>query len=59
MNCCKVGNERKSELETDVDCEKIKQSVTDLLDNDMFPLQIEVSNNPGRFVHKFKSIFIL
>uniref|UniRef100_A0A1I8BVB0 Pyroglutamyl-peptidase 1 n=1 Tax=Meloidogyne hapla TaxID=6305 RepID=A0A1I8BVB0_MELHA len=47
MNCYKPGSEEKSELETCIDCEEVKQFVLDSLDLEELPLEIEVSNNPG------------
>ena len=50
MNRCKAGSGEKSELVTCINCEEVKQIVLDSLNVGELPIQIEVSDNPGRFV---------
>nr|CAD2165706.1 unnamed protein product [Meloidogyne enterolobii] len=50
MNCCKLGTEEDSELDTCICCDDVKQFVLDSLNFEELPLEIQVSNNPGRYL---------
>uniref|UniRef100_A0A915PDQ5 Pyroglutamyl-peptidase I n=1 Tax=Meloidogyne floridensis TaxID=298350 RepID=A0A915PDQ5_9BILA len=50
MNCCKPGTEEDSELDTCICCDDVRQFVLDSLSLEELPLEIQVSNNPGRYL---------